>query len=86
MERTVRAVYENGVLLPLEPLALEERQEVVITISDAHSAAPDHSFLISSEEWQDAADDDVSLDEVRAALSTIRGSLSEAILEERRDR
>jgi predicted DNA-binding antitoxin AbrB/MazE fold protein len=86
MERTVRAVYENGVLLPLEPLALAERQEVVITISDAHSAALDHPLLSSPEEWQDAAEDEVSLEEVRAALSTIRGSLSEAILEERRDR
>lgn len=32
MERTVEAVYEGGVLTPLEPLGLPERQRVIITI------------------------------------------------------
>jgi hypothetical protein len=32
------------------------------------------------------AQDDISLDEVRRALATIHGSLSEAVLEERRER
>jgi Protein of unknown function DUF104 len=86
MERTVRAVYEKGVLLPLEPLELEERQQVTITISEAPDVAPEHPLLVPPDEWLDAANDDVSLEEVRAALSTIRGSLSKAILEERRDR
>jgi predicted DNA-binding antitoxin AbrB/MazE fold protein len=34
MEKTVQAVYEGGVLRPLEPIALEDRQEVTVTISD----------------------------------------------------
>jgi predicted DNA-binding antitoxin AbrB/MazE fold protein len=84
MEKTVLAVYENGVLHPLEPLLLGERQQVTVTISDEIS--PSHSLLVPSEEWSDAARDDVSLDEVRQALSTIHGSLSEAVLEERRER
>jgi predicted DNA-binding antitoxin AbrB/MazE fold protein/predicted nucleic acid-binding protein len=86
MEKMVQAVYEQGVLRPLEPIALEERQEVTVTISDEETIAPDHPLLVSSEEWADAATDDISLDEVRRALSTIRGSLSEAVIEERRDR
>jgi len=34
MEKTVQAVYEDGVLRPLEPIPLAERQEVTVTISD----------------------------------------------------
>ncbi|MGD1098324.1 MAG: antitoxin AF2212-like protein [Bryobacteraceae bacterium] len=86
MEKTVQAVYENGVLHPLEPLLLEERQKVIITISDETEASLNHPLLVSSEEWSDDAQDDVGLDEVRQALSTIQGSLSEAVLEERRER
>lgn len=86
MERKVQAVYENGILRPLEPLTLEECQQVTITISDASGITPEHPLLLSPDEWLDAANDYVGRDEVRAALSTIRGSLSEAILEERRDR
>ncbi len=86
MEKTVQAVYENGVLHPLEPLLLGERQQVTVTISDTAVASPNNSLLVSSEEWSDAAQDDIDLEEVRRALSTIRGSLSEAVLEERRER
>jgi predicted DNA-binding antitoxin AbrB/MazE fold protein len=86
MEKTVQAVYEGGVLRPLEPVPLEDRQEVTVTISDEGNILPHHPLLASSEEWASAAGDDISLDEVRSALSTIRGSLSETIIDERRDR
>lgn len=86
MEKTVQAVYEDGVLRPLEPILLEERQEVTVTISDHGDISRNHPLLASSEEWANAAGDQVSLDEVRRALATIRGSLSEAVIEERRDR
>ncbi len=86
MEKTVQAVYEDGVLRPLEPILLEERQEVTVTISDQGNIPRDHPLLASSDEWASAAGDPVSLDEVRRALAPIRGSLSEAVIEERRDR
>jgi predicted DNA-binding antitoxin AbrB/MazE fold protein len=86
MEKTVQAVYENGSLHPLEPLHLEERQEVTVTISDNADTFLNHPLLASSEEWAHAAQDDIGLEEVRQALSRIRGSLSEAVLEERRER
>jgi predicted DNA-binding antitoxin AbrB/MazE fold protein len=35
MARTLQAVYENGVLHPLEPLPLDERERVTVTVSDA---------------------------------------------------
>jgi Protein of unknown function DUF104 len=86
MEKTVQAVYEGGVLRPLEPLPLEDRQEVTVTISDERYIHRDPPLLALSDEWASAAGDDISLDEVRRALSTIRGSLSETIIDERRDR
>jgi predicted DNA-binding antitoxin AbrB/MazE fold protein len=88
MEKTAQAVYEEGVLRPLEPLPLEERQQVTVTISDpiGDSTAPGDALLVSPDEWAEAANDDIGIDEVRRALSTIRGSLSEAVLEERRER
>ena len=86
MEKTVQAVYENGVLHPLEPLLLGERQQVTVTISDRIDASPNHPLLVSPDEWGHAAHDDVGLEEVRRALATIHGSLSEAVLEARRER
>jgi hypothetical protein len=86
VEKTVQAVYENGVLHPLEPLLLGERQQVTVTISDRSDGPRNHPLLVSPEEWSGAAHDDIGLDEVRRALSTIHGSLSEAVLEERRER
>jgi len=86
MEKTVQAVYEQGALHLLEPVPLGERQQVTVTISDGIDIAPDQPLLVSPEEWAEAADDDIGLDEVRRALSSIRGSLSAAVLEERRER
>jgi len=86
MEKTAQAIYENGALHPLEPLLIGERQQVTVTISDRTDVSQNHPLMVSSEEWSDAAQDDISLDEVRRALATIDGSLSEAVLEERRER
>jgi predicted DNA-binding antitoxin AbrB/MazE fold protein len=86
MEKTVQAVYEGGVLRPLEPIPLEDQQEVTVTISDEGSIPRSHPLLVSADEWADAAQDDISVDEVRRALSRISGSLSAAIIDERRDR
>ncbi len=84
VEERVRAICEKGVLHPLESLPLEEPQQVTIMIADL-SGSHEHELLASPEEWAEAANDSISLDEVRQELSTIRGSLSE-IVEERRER
>ena len=86
MDKTEQAVYEGGVLRPLEPVPLEDRQEVTVTISDEGNIPRDHPLLASTDEWAGAGSDDISLDEMRRALSTKRGSLSDAITDERRDR
>ena len=86
MEMTVQAVYEHGVLRPLQPVPFPDRQELTVTISDEGNIPHDQRLLVSPEEWASAAGDEIGLDEVRRALSTIRGSLSEAIIDERRNR
>ena len=86
MEKTVQAVYENGALHPLEPLSLREQQLVTVTVSDSAEELTNHPLLVPAREWSDAALDDIGIDQVRRALSTIQGSLSEAVLEERRER
>ncbi len=75
------AIYENGVLRPLEPLPLTEREQVRVSVSRS-----------AEEDWLDtefmdacAADSDptVTLEQVRASLANIRGSMDPAIDEDR---
>lgn len=86
MERRLQAVYKDGVLQPLEALPLEDKQQVTMTITDPTTAGQDVTGYFSPEEWAEAAHDDISLDEVRRALSTISGSLSEAVVALRQER
>ena len=86
MERRLQAVYKNGVLQPLEALPLEESQQVTVTIVDADSVGQEIAGYFSPEEWAQAAQDTVSLDEVRRALATISGSLSDTVIAQREER
>jgi len=85
MEKTFEAVYENGVLRPLESPGLSDRQRVRVTISDA-AAMADAAGCFDPEEWAAAKQDDISLETVRRALSGIRGSLSDTVVTSREDR
>jgi predicted DNA-binding antitoxin AbrB/MazE fold protein len=86
MERRLQAVYKDGVLQPLEALPLEDKQQVTVTITDPTTVGQDVAGYFSPEEWAEAAHDDISLDEVRRALSTISGSLSDAVIALRQER
>jgi hypothetical protein len=86
MQRTVQATWEEGALHPVEPLILREHQRVTVTVFDDIDLPQDHPILVSPGQWAEAAREDVSLEEVRRRLSGIRGSLSQAIVDERRDR
>ena len=86
MEKRLQAVYRNGVLQPLEALLLEEKQQVTVTITDPRSVGQDVAGYFSAEEWAAASQDTISLDEVRQALSTISGSLSDAVIAQRQER
>ena len=87
MTRTLSAVYENGVLRPLEPLDLQESQRVSITVSDTPENLLDdlldHEYMAAI----DAMDEpEPTLEEVWEALSTIPGSLSDDVRTEREAR
>ena len=79
MTRSLQAVYENGVLRPLEPLALKEHQQVTVTVSDQEGDWLDTAFLRYLEA---EADESVTLEQVRSALAKIPGSMVEDFLRE----
>jgi predicted DNA-binding antitoxin AbrB/MazE fold protein len=86
MERRVRAVYKQGVLHPMEPLELEDMQEVTVTVSDKRAVAEDLRGYFTPEEWTAAAADNVTWDDVRLAFAGIVGSLSDTVIAERQER
>jgi predicted DNA-binding antitoxin AbrB/MazE fold protein len=83
MQKTFEAVYENGVLRPLEPLLLANAQRVHVTIGEVEN---DIAAYFEAGEWEASKRDDIGLNEVRAALSSIKGSLSEAVVASREER
>ena len=87
MDRTLEAVYENGVLRPIVPLVLPEHQRVQVTIEEI-LLPPDQEVLDSDyiRSLDQMEIPDVGLDEVRRALSTIPGTLTADFIEEREER
>ncbi len=86
MPRTFEAVYEDGVLKPTQPLTLPDHARLLVTIVDETAFFSDPSVYFSAEEWERANADDITLEEVRRALSSIDGSLSDAVIESREER
>jgi len=86
MQKTFEAVYEDGVLKPTEALALPDHSRLIVTIVDESAISSDPSLYFSAEEWERAKTDSVTLEDVRRALSSIDGSLSDTVIELRRER
>ena len=86
MDRRLRAVYKQGVLHPLEPLELDEMQEVTLTLSDKCAVDDDLSGYFTPEEWAAAAVDIVTWDDVRLAFAGVVGSLSDTVIAQRQER
>ena len=87
MIRNVEAVYEHGVLRPLEPLSLTESQRVKLTISDALSGPSQRDLNILERARAEAAVAGTipTIEEVRAVLASVPGSLSHDVIAERGD-
>jgi predicted DNA-binding antitoxin AbrB/MazE fold protein len=87
MVKTLSAVYENGMLRPLEPLSLKEQQHVTVTISDVPieraDAWIDYQYLASIDTTQEA---EPTLEEVCRILSKIPGNVFDDIRVERDSR
>jgi predicted DNA-binding antitoxin AbrB/MazE fold protein len=85
MVRKLQAVYEGGVLRPVEPLELDEHQLVSVIILD--DIAPDEELRFEApEQFEALADHAVSLQAVRRALEKIPGSLDTDFAAERNER
>jgi predicted DNA-binding antitoxin AbrB/MazE fold protein len=87
MIRHVDAIYEHGVLRPLEPLELTESQRVRLSISDGPGGHSQRDTRIVERAKAEMATFRTvpTIEEVRAALASIRGSLSQEVVDERGD-
>jgi predicted DNA-binding antitoxin AbrB/MazE fold protein len=85
IRRTVQAVYENGVLRPLEPLDLDEHQHVAVAVSEMPVANSGDELLDLDylRACAREADNNISLEAVREALSSISESLTADFAAER---
>ena len=72
MEKVFQAVYKDGVLLPEEPLPLEDMQRVTVTINLPASDG-DVAGYFTTEEWAAAAVDPITWDDAQQALAGISG-------------
>ena len=90
MTREIEAVYENGMLRPLEPLSLAEHQHVRVTVAeiagDPLASLIDHAFLEQARGEVAAARSIPSLEEVRRMTAKDSSSWAEAIIAEREER
>jgi predicted DNA-binding antitoxin AbrB/MazE fold protein len=87
MIRKVEAVYEHGVLRPLEPLSLGESQRVRLIISDLLNGRSQRDLNIVERARAEvgAGGDIPTIEEVRAALASVPGSLLQDVIAERGD-
>jgi predicted DNA-binding antitoxin AbrB/MazE fold protein len=77
MAKQFDAIYEDGILRPLEPLILPNRERVRVTIDKAGDEGwMDVEFMDSCGEDSDAT---ISLDDVRKVMSKIGGSMVDAV-------
>jgi hypothetical protein len=80
--QTILAIYENGILRPLEPLSLAERTQVSLTVtSDMADAPPDFNGIMGG--GANSGREVPSLDEVRKITSKIPVSLAQLVRQER---
>ena len=90
MTKQVEAIYENGVLRPLEPLPLAERERVTVTIGigsdQSRHSHPDAEFIERAKRELASVDSIPTLEEVRQMLSKDKSSWADYIIAEREDR
>jgi predicted DNA-binding antitoxin AbrB/MazE fold protein len=90
MPLQVAAVYENGVLRPLQPLDLKEHEHVLVSVVKTAPALGRSSLAVEyiesvKRELQDA-EPAPSLEEVRRRLAKIPGSMAAEIVADRGER
>ena len=86
----VEAVYENGVLRPLQLLDLSEQEHVIVSVVKAAPTSGrshlDAEYIDRIELERPDAEASPGLEEVRRRLAKIPGSMAAGIIAERGDR
>ena len=83
MTQKVEAIYEHGILRPLEPLVLTESQRVKLVISETSEANQMTRERTGNARLEMAVKTAPTIEEVREALSSIPGSLAEEVIASR---
>jgi predicted DNA-binding antitoxin AbrB/MazE fold protein len=90
MAKQVEAVYENGMLRPLEPLPLEEHQHVTVMITEARPTAErsqmDQDYLATVKAEVSALPRIPTLEEIHKITGKDPTSWADTILGEREER
>ena len=89
MEKSISAIYENGLLRPLEPLHLQERQQVSLTIDEPKVTLSGDQDLLDQDFLRSLAGEElpeVTLEEVRAALAKVPETMTATFVAEREER
>ena len=88
MTRQLEAIFQGGMLRPLQPLDLLEDQKVVVTIATLPLALEEDDFLdIELHRYcEGRADTSITLEQVRRELASIPGSMSDDIIADREER
>ncbi len=86
MQRTIEAVYENGVLRPLEPVTFAENEHVQVYVESEESYETRMKALFGEEEWESAKHETLTHEEVRESLAQDTSSWARAIIEARNER
>ena len=90
MVTRVEAIYEDGALHPVEPLALAEHERVTITIEpqDDLDDLIDHDFLAQCKAAAAKRGNKPAptIEEIRERLKKVQGSFSDLIIQERGER
>ena len=88
MPTQLEAVFQNGVLRPLQPLGLFENQKVSLTIATLPTTVGEADYLDTDlhRYCESRADDGITLEQVRKELASIPGSIADDILLDREER
>lgn len=88
MALQVEAIYENGVLRPLQPLDLSEQEHVIVSVVKASPSERSHLDVEYIDRIKRLCDEGAApgLEEVRRRLAKIPGSMAAEIVAERGER
>lgn len=88
MTRQLEAVFQGGVLRPLQPLNLLEDQKVLVTVATIPAPGDQDDYLDTEihRYCEARADYSVTLEQVRQELAAIPGAMADEITADREER